>query len=91
MIDLHIQIRLIVFSFIFGFLASYILEIFNKYTEKLKDALKLILSFVLILFISFIYFLGIIKIGFAIFHVYSILSIILGFILYDILIKVIFK
>ena len=38
---------------------------------------------------TFIYFIGIQKIGNAIFHIYSVISIIVGFIVYDIIIKLI--
>ena len=89
MIDLTLQFKLIIFSFIFGFMFSASLEGFNKIIKKYSTAIEIILSFIFILFMTFVYFVGIQKIGNAIFHIYSILSIIVGFILYDILIKII--
>ena len=89
MIELSIQIKLIVFSFVFGFAFSFILEILNKNIKKFSKTIKIIFSFILIAFASFVYFVGIQKIGNAIFHIYSIVNIILGFISYDIIIKVI--
>jgi len=89
MIDLNIQIKLIVFSFIFGFFFSIILEIFNKKVNKCKSSLKFILSLLLVVFSTIIYFEGIKKIGNAIFHIYSVLTIILGFFCYDLLIGLI--
>lgn len=89
MIDLNIQIKLIVFSFIFGFFFSVILELFNKKTLNYKNYIKLILSFLLISIFSYIYFHGIQKIGYGIFHIYSIISIIIGFIFYDLIIMLI--
>ncbi len=89
MITLSIQIKLIIFSFIFGFLFSIILDFFNVNTKKLSKSLEIFLSFLLIFFMSFVYFIGIQKIGNAIFHIYSIISIIIGFLTYDILIKLI--
>lgn len=91
MIELSVQIKLIVFSFIFGFLFSFTLEYFNKLTFKLNSALKVILSFFFILVATFIYFVGIKKIANAIFHIYSILSIVLGFSLYDFIMMAIAK
>ena len=91
MIELDIQIKLIIFSFVFGFIFSRILEIFNKFTLKYNNILKFVLSFILISFSTFIYFVGIDKIGYAIFHIYSLLSIVLGFIFYDFLNKYVFK
>ena len=89
MIDLNIQIKLIIFSFIFGFFFSILLEIFNKKIDKCKNYVKVILSFLVIIISSFIYFEGIKRIGNAIFHIYSILTIILGFCVYDLLIGLI--
>ena len=89
MIDLNIQFKLIFFSFIFGFIFSAGLESFNKLIKKYSIVIEILLSFIFIAFMTFIYFVGIQKIGEAIFHIYSILCIIIGFILYDILIKII--
>ena len=89
MIDLIIQFRLIIFSLIFGFLFSFTLDIFNPMFKKVSKVLQIILSFFIIVFMTFIYFIGIKKIGNAIFHIYSIISIILGFITYDFIIKII--
>ena len=89
MIDLNIQIKLIIFSFIFGFFFSIIIEIFNKKIDKCKKYVNLILSFLLVIISSFIYFEGIKIIGNAIFHIYSIIMIIVGFISYDLLIRAI--
>lgn len=89
MIDLALQLKLIIFSFIFGFLFSSLLEWFNKKIEKYSSNIKLMLSILLIIFMTLVYFVGIQKIGNAIFHIYSIISIIVGFVLYDIIIKII--
>lgn len=89
MIDLNIQIKLIIFSFIFGFLFSILLEIFNKKIDKCKKYVKLILSFLIVFLSTIIYFEGIKRIGNAIFHIYSIITIIFGFISYDLLIRLI--
>lgn len=89
MIDLSLQLKLIVFSFIFGFLFSSLLEWFNKKIEKYSNILKLIYSVILIAFATIVYFVGIQKIGNAIFHIYSVISIVFGFVLYDVIIKLI--
>ena len=89
MIDLSLQFKLVIFSFIFGFMFSASLEGFNKIIKKYSEFLQIILSFIYILFMTFIYFIGIQKIGNAIFHIYSIINIIVGFLFYDILIKII--
>ena len=89
MIDLTIQLRLIIFSFIYGFMFSCLLDIFNKKIKKYSKIVEIILSFILIVFMTIVYFVGINKIGNAIFHIYSIISVIIGFVVYDILIKII--
>lgn len=89
MIDLNIQIKLIIFSFIFGFFFSILIEMFNKKTEKCKKSVKLVLSFLTIFLSTLIYFEGINRIGNAIFHIYSIITIIVGFISYDLLLRLI--
>ena len=89
MISLVLQFKLIFFSFIFGFLFSALLEWFNKKIVNINTYLKLLYSVLLVISMTFIYFVGIQKIGNAIFHIYSIISIVVGFVLYDILIKLI--
>ena len=89
MIALNIQIKLIIFSFIFGFFFCLLIEIYNKKVENCKKSGKAILSFLVVFLSTIIYFEGIKKIGNATFHIYSILTIIIGFISYDILIKLI--
>ena len=89
MIELTLQFKLIIFSFIFGFLFSASLEVFNKIIKKYSSIVEILLSFLFIVFMTFVYFIGIQKIGNAIFHIYSMFSIIFGFILYDIIIKII--
>ena len=68
---------------------SFVLDIFNPIIKKHSKIIEIILSFLLIGFMSFIYFIGIKKIGNAIFHIYSIISIIIGFITYDMILKII--
>ena len=89
MIDLSIQFKLILFSFVFGFLFSFVIELFNSFVKKFSKLLKIILSFFVVLFMSVIYFIGILKIGNAIFHIFSVFSIIIGFLSYDGIIKII--
>lgn len=89
MIDLVIQFKLIIFSFIFGFLFSALLEYFNKFINRFSSLIKFLSSVILVAFMTYVYFIGIQKIGNAIFHIYSIMSIVLGFITYDLIIKLI--
>ena len=83
MISLDIQIKLIVFSFIFGFLFSAFLEWFNKIIIECNSFIKITFSFFIVFFSFFIYFVGIQKIVNSIFHIYSIICILLVFFSFD--------
>lgn len=87
MINLSIQMKLLVFSFIFGFFFSLLIELFNNKTKKCKTIVKIVLSFIIVFLSTIVYFEGIKKIGHAIFHIYSIITIILGFLFYDLIAK----
>ena len=99
MISLNIQIKLLVFSLIYGFLFSIALDILYPLIRKTNKLYQIILSFLFILLMAIIYFIAIDKIyfiaidkiGYVIFHLYSILAIVIGFISYDILIMLIAK
>lgn len=91
MINLDIQLKLLFFSLFYGFLFSSILDIAFPIIKKLNIYYQIIISFFLILLMAIIYFIGIYKIGYIIFHIYSIIAIIVGFISYDIIINIIAK
>lgn len=91
MINLSVQIKLILFSFFFGLIFSYFLEILNKFNNKYNAFIKILYSFLFVLIMGIIYFVGIQNISKGIFHIYSILSIIVGFFTYEILIYLIAK
>lgn len=91
MINLNIQIKLIIFSFIFGFLFSMLLDIFYYSIKKKNKIYSILISFSLIVFMTIVYFIGINKIGYIIFHLYSLLAIVIGFIIYEVILVVIAK
>lgn len=89
MINLNIQIKLLIFSFVFGFLLSIVLDLFYSFLNRKRKIYSIIMSFLIILLMTIIYFIGIKQIGNIIFHFYSILAIIVGFVMYDLIIKMI--
>ena len=106
MISLNVQIKLIIFSLIYGFLFSIILDVIHPILSVQKKIVRIIISFILlesnnnigiiisflmVLLMAVIYFVAIDKIGYIIFHIYSIFAIIIGFVFYDIMITVIAK
>ena len=91
MISLNVQIKLIIFSLIYGFLFSIILDVIHPILSVQKKIVRIIISFLMVLLMAVIYFVAIDKIGYIIFHIYSIFAIIIGFVFYDIMITVIAK
>lgn len=87
MIDLNIQLKLIIFSFIFGFFFAALLRRYNKYILNKNILYKIFITFIMMSIIDTLYFIGIYIISNAIFHIYSILSIVIGIIFYNIIIK----
>ena len=88
MINLSIQIKIIFFSFIYGFFFSIFLDFLYQFSYKFKSYLRIIFSFFLVLLMSVIYYIGNDKISCGIFHLYSILCVIFGFVSYDVVIKI---
>ena len=76
MISLNLQIASLLFSFVFGFCASILVEINNKINNK--RIMLIITNFMLIMINTLIYFIGLEYINNAYLHPYFILMIILG-------------
>ncbi len=87
MINLNIQLKLIIFSFIFGFFFSIILNYYNEYIVDKKVIYKIFITLIMMLLLDIIYFTGIYIISNAIFHIYSLISIIFGMVVYSVIIK----
>ena len=87
MIYLNIQLKLIIFSFIFGFYLAVLFKKYNAYILNKKIPYKIFITILMMSAMDIIYFLGIYIISNAVFHIYSLLSIILGFISYNTIIK----
>ena len=82
MIDLNIQIRLILFSFVFGILFKVFELKLDKYIHHKNTFYAIINSLTLIMFFTLIYFWNIEVIADGILHPYSIFLVILGYYLY---------
>lgn len=88
---LDTQISLIIFSLIYGFFFSLFLDLNYKFLHHKNKIIKYLSTGFCISINVYIYFIGIQKINYGIFHIYSILLIILGFVLENILYKAIEK
>lgn len=91
MISLDIQSNLLIFSLIYGFLFSIILDFSYKLIHHSNKVFQILFSLLIIAIMTLVYFIGIKKIGEAIFHIYSVIAIIIGFFSFDILSKLIEK
>lgn len=77
---LNIQIYSFLYSFLFGIGFYFLLDIFNKLIVKLNIVLRIILSFLFIMILASLYFLGLLYINNGVLHIYFLLSILVGYI-----------
>lgn len=78
--NIILQIKSLAFSFLFGFFFAFFISFFYKLIYNKSNLVRLISSLILVLSGTFLYFIILNKINNAIFHIYEILSIILGYI-----------
>lgn len=88
---LDIQISLIIFSFFYGIVFSIFLNVNYKLLHHKNIIIKYITTAVCTAISVIIYFKGIQKISYGIFHIYSIFLIIIGFTVENILQRIIEK
>ena len=79
MISLKIQIYTIIFSFIYGIFFSLLIDLNYKFIHSKKKFTKYLSSILIIIMSVIIYFIGIMKISYGVFHIYSILCILVGY------------
>ena len=85
--NLKIQILTLLFSFLFGIFFFIGLAFHDKIIQKAKHRIQLLASFLYVLISTYIYFLLMKKINYAIFHPYEILMIIIGYVMGYFLLK----
>lgn len=76
---LNIQIYSLVYSFFFGVVLYFLLDMFNKLNSKSKIILKAILSFVFVIILSLAYFIGLLYINNGYLHPYFFIIIMVGY------------
>ena len=79
--SLDIQIYLILYSFIYGFIFSILLDFNYKYLLNKSLLINIIISFMFSINSVLIYFIFLKKINNGILHMYSFVMIILGFLM----------
>lgn len=76
---LDIQVYSLLFSFSFGIILNFLLDMFNKFNNKNKIVLKIILSFVFVMLLSIAYFIGLLYINNGYLHTYFFVMIMVGY------------
>ena len=76
---LDIQIISLVYSFFYGVIFYLLLEVNYKLLYEGKLVYRIIISFLFVIFISLLYFIGLIKINNGILHIYFFLSLFTGY------------
>lgn len=82
---LNMQIKTILVSVIFGIFFKFILNINQRIVYKKNIFIKIIGTFFLTFLNTILYFIIIMKINNAVFHIYEILCIILGMIIFKLI------
>ena len=79
--NLKIQIISLLFSFFYGVIFFVLLEINHKLLYEGKILFRIIISFLFVIFMSLLYFLGLIKINNGIIHLYFYMVLFTGYLL----------
>ena len=85
--DLAIQLQVLVVSFLYGILFSYLLKIQYHFFFEGKRLYRIMITFFFMIDNCFLYFLILRTINHGIFHIYFLFIIILGFLLGNYLLK----
>ena len=83
--ELTTQLHLLVFSFLYGVVFSILINLNYKFLYNEKKLLKTIFTIVFVLVNVLIYFFILLKINYGMLHIYSLLMIIVGFVLENII------
>ena len=78
---LKIQLLSLLYSFFYGVLFFFLLEINHKLLYEGKIFYRMIITFLFVMFVSLLYFFGLIKINNGIIHIYFYLSLFTGYLL----------
>lgn len=76
---LNIQVYSLLYSFLFGIVLYYILDLFNRHIMKCTIIIKIIVSLLFVLFLSTIYFMGLLYINNGYLHIYFLIIIMVGY------------
>ena len=78
---LEIQIKMLLFSFVYGFFFALLISIFSRWLYNNKIFIRIIFTLFFVFSNTIIYFLGMRSINEAIIHPYAILMLIAGYLI----------
>jgi len=78
---LKLQVLSLLYSFFFGMVFFILLELNSKFLYEGRMVYRIIVSFLFVIFISLLYFFGLVKINNGVVHVYFFLSLFTGYLL----------
>ena len=76
---LNIQVYSLFYSFLFGIILYYLLDLFNKYIMKCTIIIKIIISLLFVMLLSLFYFMGLLYINNGYLHIYFLIIIMVGY------------
>ena len=82
---LSIQLKLILFSFLYGIFFSIFLKLNKKIVYNENKFIKIFSTILFIIVSVLLYFVILLKLNYAILHIYSLIMIVIGFILENII------
>ena len=91
MMELNIQILSLGVSFLYGIIFYILLEINSRFLYSSSIIIKVLFSFIFVLFNSLLYFLILLKINNGYVHFYFLICLILGYILCKVIYKRLLK
>lgn len=77
--ELSVQIQSFVVSFVFGFLFSYVVNIFYHHLFKGKIWVQIFWNFILVLGSSLLYFYILKAVNHAVIHIYFLMMVLIGY------------
>lgn len=89
--NIIVQIKTILFSIVFGFLFSISLRFNYKYIIGSKKILSIILTLLFVIVFTLFYFILLEYINCGIFNYYEIISIVLGFVIENLVVMIVEK
>ena len=79
--NLYIQLLSLLYSFLFGIFLYFIFNKLNYLLNKVRVFLRWVLSFIIIIVLALLYFLGLLYINYGYLHFYFLLTILVGYII----------